>query len=117
MSYLFKVFTSQRNLIKMPTLKRISPSEILFTHDTINGKFNDGRGLDELVQDLRRHGHKPDEVLKDCAIKVVRRADGQYSMNNRRLYAMRMAIPDKPVLCIVYDGVEDFIQCNNSRGR
>ena len=74
------------------TIVRMDPHDIRYTQNSIkntfsNGKYK-GKRVDDLVDALKAGSVTPDDVP---AIRIFKRGDKVYSLDNRRLYAFKKA--------------------------
>lgn len=68
-------------------MDRIAPSEIRFTQDNIGSVFRDGRGVNRAIEEIESGRIK---VENFPAIRVARKNNKYYSLDNRRLYVFRV---------------------------
>jgi hypothetical protein len=66
----------------------IDPEDVRFSQDSIKAVFRDGRTIDDLAAGLRAGIIQPEEIPP---IRLVRRGDRWFTLDNRRLEAFRRA--------------------------
>ena len=66
--------------------------DIYYSQGSISDRFSDGSDVEKLCRDLRRDGYRYYEE-EMAPIKVVDAGSyGYYSLDNRRLYALRHSV-------------------------
>jgi len=68
-------------------IKELAPSEIRFMHDTIHPKFRNGKGVNQVIEDIYKGVTKIEDIPR---IEVTKRNIKYYSLSNRRLYVFRV---------------------------
>lgn len=63
------------------------PTDIRFIQDTISSRFQDGRMIDDVINDIRRNRNVINQIP---LIKVINKWNHYYSFDNRRLYMFRV---------------------------
>lgn len=66
----------------------LDPKDIRYTQDSISNKFRDGSSVDDMIDSLKSGTLSPDDVP---ALEVFKQNGRIYSVNNRRLFAYKMA--------------------------
>ena len=83
--------SSDRNVQKGPTLRRVLLHTIRFTQSSVASNFRDGQPLEALVEKLR-NGMSTDDLPP---IRVVEQMGLLWSLDNRRLHCMKEAFPER----------------------
>jgi len=65
----------------------LAPSEIRFMHDTIRPQFRNGKGVNQVIEDIYKGVTKIEDIPR---IEVTKRNNKYYSLSNRRLYVFRV---------------------------
>jgi hypothetical protein len=83
---------------------KLDVKKVLFTQSSIEDTFRDGRSVDSMIEELRNGSLQVDTIP---AIRVVRKHGCYFTLDHRRLYAMRQALgsnkkpADRTVTCIL----------------
>jgi len=96
-------------------VQRTAIDDLYYSQASISDLFKDLRPLHELVQVLRAEGADPDAILGAQLINVVLHNGRMYSMDNRRLWCLKAALPGQTQICVKLHssaegyGVERFL--------
>ncbi len=83
-----RLASNQPQFSEKATKRLVDPKTIIFSQDSINGTFKDGRSVRDLAASLKNGSIKPEDVP---AIRTVERNGQLVSIDNRRLSAFREA--------------------------
>lgn len=107
---------SSRRKVKVELIYA-NPHEVFFTCPRIIDRFSCGRSLESTIQDLSSGSLAPEDIP---LIRVVRRKGRLQTLDHRRLYAFRAALPLEtkiPVKLIVSDYFAETLVPPDAAGR